>query len=78
MSQGDLSVTKFTTSVLEEKDILKFLGEVKTDADVKTVIIGRLATDDAKAFVFRLVHHSLSDFISEVNSYDTLISFQFL
>ena len=40
MSQGDLSVTKFTTSVLEEKDILKFLGEVKTDADVKTIIIG--------------------------------------
>ena len=76
MSQGDLSVTKFTTAVLEEKDILKFLGEVKTDADVKTVIIGGLATDDAKAFAFRLVHHSLSDFISEVNSYDTLISFQ--
>ena len=76
MHQEDESVTNFTTSVLEEKDILGFLNEPKSDADVKAVIIGGLATDDAKAFPFRLVHHSLTDFISEVNSYDMLLSFQ--
>ena len=76
MHQQDESVTNFTTSVLEEKDILGFLNEPKSDADVKAVIIGGLATDDAKAFSFRLVHHSLTDFISEVNTYDMLLSFQ--
>ena len=77
ISQGDLSVTQFTTAVLEERDILKFLGEIKTDSDVKTVIMGGLATLDAKAFAFRhLIHSSLSDFISEVNRYDMLLSFQ--
>ena len=71
MRQGNESVTS-----LEEKDILKFLGEVKSDADVKAVVIGELATDDAKAFAFRLVHLTLPEFISEVISYDMLISYQ--
>ena len=76
MCQGNESVTSFTTSVLVEKDILKFLGEVKSYADVKAVVIGELATDDAKAFAFRLVHLTLPEFISEVISYDMLISYQ--
>ena len=76
LSQGNESVTSYTTSVLEEMDILTFLGEVKSDADVKAVILGGLATDDAKAFAFRLVPKSLPEFISGVNSYDMLISYQ--
>ena len=76
LRQGNESVTSFTTSVLQEKNIFKFLGEVKSDGGVETVVIGGLATDDAKAFAFRLVHRSLPEFISEVNSYVMLISYQ--
>ena len=76
MEQREASVTEFTTSVLEERDILKFLGETKSESDVKAVIMSGLASDDAQAFAFRYVTLPLPDFIAHVNSYDMLRSYQ--
>ena len=75
MRQGDGTVTSFTKAVLAEKDLLHFLGVLKTDDDVRNTIIAGLSSEEAQSFAFRFVDLPLSRFVAEVNRYDTLTAY---
>ena len=76
MTQGTQSIREFTTRVLAERDLLTFMGILKSDDEVRNTIIGGLLQPDAQTFAFRFVGLPIDRFVEEVNQYDTLVAIQ--